>query len=256
MSDNFYFVAPEQIEGAHLSLDQDESRHLCAVLRKSVGDIFWAVDGLGKAYECQLLKAEKSEPAEARIIQTVREFGEPRFRLTLAVAIPKKDKFEWIIEKATELGVVSVVPLLTSRTVMTAKSVKPERCRKIVLSAMKQCRRSRMLHVHEPVAFDMVLRQTVGSDLKLVAHEKAGSTSMLDCLSEIRGNAPATGMLCIGPEGGFSEEEIELATGRDYRIAGLGRRRLRTETAAILASGLVLAEMGELSSTGHARPAG
>ncbi len=242
MSNQTYYVQPENIGGDQLTLTQEESRHIIKVLRKQKGDAFLATDGAGTTYECQV-DSFAHGLVTASILSKDEGRGEPEFQLILAVALLKKDRFKWIIEKGTELGISNFMPIVTERTIGTERSMKPARCRKIAISAMKQSGRSRLPEIADPMTFHALLNASPMADVQLIAHEKDDRQNLDDVLhTPVR-----SAVLCVGPEGGFTEEEVIIAREHGYRNFRMGIRRLRTETAAITAAALVMHKMGELS---------
>ena len=242
MSNQTYYVQPENIGGDQLTLTQEESRHIIKVLRKQKGDAFLATDGAGTTYECQV-DSFAHGLVTASILSKDEGRGEPEFQLILAVALLKKDRFKWIIEKGTELGISNFMPIVTERTIGTERSMKPARCRKIAISAMKQSGRSRLPEIADPMTFHALLNASPMADVQLIAHEKDDRQNLDDVLhTPVR-----SAVLCVGPEGGFTEEEVIIAREHGYRNFRMGIRRLRTETAAITAAALVMYKMGELS---------
>ncbi|MFQ5676863.1 MAG: RsmE family RNA methyltransferase [bacterium] len=243
-----FYARPEDIRPDTLSLGRDEIKHLIHVHRKRTGDSFVAIDGLGHAYGCQIESFSKTN-LTARILKKTRFYGEPLFKLTLAAAVSRKVRFEWMIEKATEIGVTAFVPLLTARTMMTKQSLQPARCKRITIAAMKQSCRSFLPEIASPRDLQTLCETTSHYSLKLIAHEKETERSfeqvMRPCLTESQNMK--TGVLCIGPEGGFTDQEIEMARSNGFSVFRLGPRRLRSETAAVLISGLILERLGELS---------
>jgi len=250
MLSEFCYVRPEDVVGDALTLQKDEVHHITRVLRKSRHDLICAVDGRGNAYECEIESLERSS-LRARILKRRRLQGEPVFHLTLAVAIPKKDRFEWILEKGTELGVMRFIPVLTERTVANEKTVKPQRCHRILLSAMKQCRRSVLPMLDSPLRFPEVCQMSTRFDLKLLAHEKEPELKLNEVIeAQTRDRSPEhskDGILLIGPEGGFTDPEVAEARDAGFGIFGMGTRRLRTETAALTGTALIMDHVGELS---------
>ncbi|MFQ5649600.1 MAG: RsmE family RNA methyltransferase [bacterium] len=245
MPKELFYVEPERIARGRLHLNRAESHHLSHVLRRGPGDRFAAADGQGAVYECEVVTIDKGTVV-ASICGTIARLGEPEFLLTLAVAIPRREKLEWVVEKGTEVGVSCFVPLTTERTVAVAKSVKEARCQKIALAAMKQSRRSILPPVRKPQPFPAFL-SCVSEEIRLIAHEEVTGATVRRVLKPARSQTPAkTGVLCVGPEGGFTGEEIALARACGFIPIGLGPRRLRTETAAIIGAGLILELMGEL----------
>lgn len=242
MSNQTYYVQPENIGGDQLTLTQEESRHITKVLRKQKGDAFLATDGAGTTYECQV-DSFAHGLVTASILSKDEGRGEPEFQLILAVALLKKDRFKWIIEKGTELGISNFMPIVTERTIGTERSMKPARCRKIAISAMKQSGRSRLPEIADPMTFHALLNASPMADVQLIAHEKDDRQNLDDVLhTPVR-----SAVLCVGPEGGFTEEEVIIAREHGYRNFRMGIRRLRTETAAITAAALIMHKMGELS---------
>lgn len=243
MSNQTYYVQPENIGGDQLTLTQEESRHIIKVLRKQKGDAFLATDGAGTTYECQV-DSFAHGLVTASILSKDEGRGEPEFQLILAVALLKKDRFKWIIEKGTELGISNFMPIVTERTIGTERSMKPARCRKIAISAMKQSGRSRPAGNCGPNDLPRSAKRfSYGPDVQLIAHEKDDRQNLDDVLhTPVR-----SAVLCVGPEGGFTEEEVIIAREHGYRNFRMGIRRLRTETAAITAAALVMHKMGELS---------
>jgi 16S rRNA (uracil1498-N3)-methyltransferase len=144
-------------------------------------------------------------------------------------------RFDYLVEKATEIGVVRIVPLVTERTI--PRHAKTERWQKLCVAAMKQSGRSVLPEVRQPQPLREFISSCGGDALKLIPHEQA-EISLSH--SRIPGDGPA--VVCIGPEGGFSDEEIAIAQEAGFQPVSLGTRRLRTETAAIVACAIVLQE--------------
>jgi 16S rRNA (uracil1498-N3)-methyltransferase len=241
---DIFYVHPQDVGFDSLTIRGDEFHHLTHVFRKKSGERFAAVDGRGNYFDCAIELAEK-DFLRARILKKKRLFSEPLFKLTLALALLKKGKFEWVVEKATEVGVSSFIPLQTEHTIPQSHSINPKRCQRIALAAMKQCRRSILPAVAPVQSFEELCRNAGEFDLKLLAHEKAADAS-LDQILANGSRYPKSGVLCIGPEGGFSADEEQQARESGFAIFGMGPRRLRSETAAIIGAALVLDRLGEL----------
>jgi len=170
----YFFVRPQDVVGESLFLQKDEIHHLVHVHRKEVGESFLAVDGQGMVYECLIEKMQK-DVLRAKIMKKHRRIGEPVFQLSLAMALTKKGRFDWVIEKGTELGISKFIPILTKRSMVNEKSAKPERWTRIALAAMKQCGRSYLPQI-EPLKFlQAVCEYSSTYELKLIAHEKLRS---------------------------------------------------------------------------------
>jgi len=241
-----FYVSPDDVFFDTLRLQRLEVHHLVNVHRKKKGDFFIAVDGMGTGYDCEIESLDKNN-LTARILKKHRFYGEPLFKLTLALAMHKKSRFEWVIEKATEIGVTNIIPLLSKRTILSERSLKPQRFERIVLSAMKQSCRS-FLPTIPAKNFESLCEDSSNFDIKLIAHEKRTGKNLNEFLQfeENVLQRIKSGIVCIGPEGGFINDEIELANSYGFSTFGLGPRRLRTETAALVAASLILDRMGEL----------
>jgi 16S rRNA (uracil1498-N3)-methyltransferase len=243
-----YHVRPEDVHDKHLQLQQSEAHHLIHVNRRRVRDQFIAVDARGTAYRCEV--EQIADILIARILERIDSFGEPTFRLTLAVAVPKKNRMDWIIEKGTEIGVTQFAPMTTSRSIVKEASVRIDRLTRIGMAAMKQCRRSVLPSIDQAESFEAICRKADDYDMKLLAHEKQTKTSLFDLIADRNASAHTgvirSGILCIGPEGGFSPEEVAFAGECGFDSFGLGQRRLRTETAALVAATIILDKMKEL----------
>jgi 16S rRNA (uracil1498-N3)-methyltransferase len=209
------------------SFDKEESRHIIKVLRKKDSDILHVTNGLGLLFETEITLASDNKC----IVQvlSIKKTDEPKFRLHLAVAPTKmNDRFEWFLEKATEIGIQEITPIICDRS--ERKVINLERFEKIILSAMKQSNETYLPKLNEAISFKEFIKQK-NEGLQLIAHcEETDKKSLKDILKP---NESVT--MLIGPEGDFSEKEIALALENDYQPVTLGNTRLRTETAAIVA---------------------
>jgi len=209
------------------SFDKEESRHIIKVLRKKDSDILHVTNGLGLLFETQITLASDNKC----IVQvlSIKKTNEPKFRLHLAVAPTKmNDRFEWFLEKATEIGIQEITPIICDRS--ERKVINLERFEKIILSAMKQSNETYLPKLNEAISFKEFIKQK-NEGLQLIAHcEETDKKSLKDILKP---NQSVT--MLIGPEGDFSEKEIALALENNYQPVTLGNTRLRTETAAIVA---------------------
>jgi 16S rRNA (uracil1498-N3)-methyltransferase len=154
----------------------------------------------------------------------------------LAVAPPKGDRFRWLVEKATELGVAKLIPLLTRRTVVDPRDSKLDKLRQTVIGACKQSGRSRLMELTEPLKFDALLAAGNDAMHQSILLHPSGDPLFLGAATERGANLT----LLIGPEGGFAEDEVEAAIEAGVHTAALGRTILRTETAAIAAAAVAL----------------
>ncbi len=216
-------------------LDAEESAHCVRVLRHRAGDEVTVVDGLGNMHRCRL-SDDSPKGATAEILETVPGWGGHSYSLNMAVCPTKNnDRFEWFVEKATELGVNVISPVIGERS--ERKVFKTERSRKIALSAMKQSLKAKLPVVEEPVPVrDFILGHSEEASVKMICYCFEGETqrrSIVDVLEGISADAAIT--VLIGPEGDFSPEEARLAVERGFVPVHLGPSRLRTETAAVTA---------------------
>ena len=227
------FYARES-DGKTVFLDQEESAHCVKVLRHRRGDEITVVDGLGTMMRCRLAD-DSPKGASAEVVETFQDWGGHPYSLTMAVCPTKNnDRFEWFVEKATEVGVDMIVPMIGERS--ERRVFKPERSRKIALSAMKQSLKARLPFVAEPVSVKDFINESADG-IKMICYCFEGETmrrSIEDVLAEAAEGANIT--IMIGPEGDFSPEEARLAVENGYIPVHLGPSRLRTETAAVTAA--------------------
>ena len=209
------------------SFDKEESKHIIKVLRKKDTDILHVTNGLGLLLETEITLASDNK-CTVKIIAV--EKAEPsKFNLHFAVAPTKmNDRFEWFLEKATEIGIHEITPIICDRS--ERKVVNKERFEKIILTAMKQSNVLFLPKLNEAVTFKEFIKHK-NEGLQLIAH--CEETDKKSLKSVLKPNESVT--LLIGPEGDFSEKEIALALENNYVPVSLGNTRLRTETAAIVA---------------------
>jgi 16S rRNA (uracil1498-N3)-methyltransferase len=231
----YFYTPPDNIASDTLTIEGDEFAHLTHVMRKKVGDAIRVVDGCGNVFDVVIEEIRRRE-ARCAIRARQRRLNEPRRDVTLAVALLKNGaKFDVLVEKCTELGVNAIIPLVTERTL--PRHARSERWQKLALAAMKQSMRCVLPKVHEACTLQAFLASVAADGLKLLPHEKVDSPSVREVLDS---SGTQSVFICIGPEGGFSDDEVELARSAGFRPATLGSRRLRTETAAIVSSALAL----------------
>jgi 16S rRNA (uracil1498-N3)-methyltransferase len=228
---DYFYTPPSLIKSSLLSIQGEELHHLSKVLREKVGETIVVVDGKEHAYKAVLESITRSS-ADCKILETIHRFNEPDIEVKLAFALLKNpSRADFLVEKCTELGVREFIPMRTERTIVS--KVHAERLQKIALSAMKQCGRCFLPPIHSPMDFDEALTYLRSCERKLITHEKANETITVDRGSKTDG-------VLVGPEGGFTEEEIQVAVDHGFKPVSLGPRRLRSETAAIAALSLVL----------------
>jgi 16S rRNA (uracil1498-N3)-methyltransferase len=220
----------QDVSSKIIILDEDTSKHIISVLRMQKGEEVLLTDGKGskatatiiddnrKRCSVQNISIEKEEPAHSKI--------------TIAISIIKNaSRFEWFLEKAIEIGVTEIIPLLCERT--EKEKFRYDRMKGILLSAMLQSQQCWLPVLHQPTDFETVLRQAA-QDKKFIAHclakKKVQLSSVINYLSSI---------ILIGPEGDFTEKEISIAIENSFMPVALGNTRLRTETAGIVAATLL-----------------
>lgn len=211
-------------------LSEENARHFGQVLRMRVGDSITLINGKGTAGSVTITSIQKK-----KLLVTVHQKEEippPPNQLTIAVGMLKNhSRFEWMLEKLTEIGVTQIVPLITQRTERT--HFKADRFQKIIAAAMVQSQQFWLPQLQEPITLHQFLDKDTSS-VKLIAHcEKDAKTILSDHAQQ-----PSTSIL-IGPEGDFTEEEISIALSKNYLSVTLGATRLRTETAAIVAASIL-----------------
>lgn len=240
-----FFVLPERIQGKEVVL-AEQAHQIRDVLRLRVGERIIVLDNEGREYEVELTAVGRSE-VRGKVVEKREATGEPEIRITLYQSLLAREKLEWVLQKCTEIGVAGFVPLVTERSVVRDSGIKAGRLgrwRRIIQEAGEQSHRGRLPELAAPVMFEDALEGLDGFDMSLVASPEAKGKSLRDCL---RGPGTAgTVALFVGPEGGFTQDEVRQACGNGAMAFSLGKRILRTETAAIVASSVILYEMGEL----------
>ena len=210
----------------------EDAAHITRALRMKAGENVTVCDENGREY----LTAVSSVGDEVvlNVISSRESENEPPYRATVYQALVKGDRFDTVLQKATELGATDFVPIITSRCVVSLEpkeyAKKLERWKKIVREAAKQCGRAMIPAVHEPEKFSSAIEAAARADLPLFCYEGDGTVSISELTETDK--APKTVSVVIGPEGGFSEEEARFADSRGMKMTGLGKRILRTETAA------------------------
>ena len=222
-----------EADGRSCRLDADESGHCVRVLRHRAGDEIHVIDGQGTMFRCRLTD-DNPKGAEAEVLESFPGWGGHPYRLTIACCPTKNnDRFEWFVEKATEVGVDCIVPVIGERS--ERKVYKTDRALRIALSATKQSLKSRIPEIADPVSVKDFIRRS-GSSLKLIAYCFEGDTKRISIQEALRSYDGKDVTVLIGPEGDFSPEEARLAVEQGYIPVHLGSSRLRTETAAVLAA--------------------
>ena len=209
------------------TFDREESKHIIKVLRKKDGDILFVTNGLGCLFKTEITLASDSKCTVQMV--SFEKSTPSNFKLHLAVAPTKmNDRYEWFLEKATEIGIQEITPIICDRS--ERKVINTDRFEKIILSAMKQSNELYLPKLNPAISFKEFIKQQ-NEGLQLIAH--CEETDKKTLKSVVQPNTNIT--VLIGPEGDFSSAEIELALANNYQAIHLGPTRLRTETAALFA---------------------
>jgi len=220
-----YYTNKKYISENDLVIIDEEAHHLKNVLRKKIGDEIFVTDGERNLYKTHISGIEKDKIL-CHIEEKYYDLNEPKRKIHLYLALIKNpSRFEFAIEKAVEIGVNEITPLITEH-VINKKTIKLERWQSIALSAMKQSQRCYLPIINAPLLFENAV-QNCKTTLNMLADEKEDSKTSFSLLSDDIS-------LFIGPEGGFSDEEVESARKNGIQIISLGKRKLRSETAAII----------------------
>ena len=245
----FFYIGNYDPASPEITLDEDNSRHVVQVLRMAKGEALLLTDGKGHLLTAAIVDDHKKK---CRVAISATETHPPRTNATTIAISPLKNssRFEWFLEKATEIGVASIIPLLCERT--ERSSIRPERLQNILVSAMLQSQQTWLPDLPEPMPFSELIRQA-GQPHRFIAHclEAPRATDTLAAVVREQPsitasqNSPAAtssaeaSLILIGPEGDFSPKEVETALAASYKPVSLGANRLRTETAGIVAATLL-----------------
>jgi 16S rRNA (uracil1498-N3)-methyltransferase len=226
------------LERAHLVIEGDEFHHLARVLRKQKGEMILVTDGNG--IRCQVRIAEIGKSSLEGEILEHEKVGQPDTEVTVALSLLKNpQRFEWFLEKSSELGVTSVIPLITARTLSQPSSERVQsrlkRWRTILLSAARQSKRCYLPQLTEPLSFSRVIALQ-GYDLRLIPYEASEAAPGVNCCGK-------KSLFLIGGEGGFTAGEVEEARAAGFREISLGRTILRAETAGVFAVAMVRSQL-------------
>jgi 16S rRNA (uracil1498-N3)-methyltransferase len=208
------------------TFEKEESKHIHKVLRKAIGDILFVTNGLGSLFETEIISISDTK-CNVKVLQ-VKNYEAPKFKIHLAVAPTKmNDRFEWFLEKATEIGIQEITPVFCNRS--ERKAINSERFEKVILAAMKQSNQYFLPRLNQPIKLSEFLKKPFKGQ-KFIAHCEESDKRQLfqECLPKMDYH------LLIGPEGDFTSDEIQTALKHDFIPVSLGNTRLRTETAAVV----------------------
>lgn len=229
MPDRTFFYAPVQVEqGEVFTLDNSQYNHVVNVLRVPVNSSIEVVNGSGLIIQANIIKIDNRRVV-CRATEIAHSENELPVTVTLAVALIKQQRYEWMVEKATELGVSRIQPLFTERVVRTG--LRLDRLEKKAMAAMKQAERAVLPDIESPQSLEQFL-SAIPSENTFIAAQELDNATILDLFTHTH---ITDAFILIGPEGGWSQEELARFTRMKLQCFRLGRRRLRTETAAIAA---------------------
>jgi 16S rRNA (uracil1498-N3)-methyltransferase len=241
-----FFAPPEMIDRATITLSKEETHHLARVLRLRTGQEALVFDGRGNEFRC-VISDVRSHHARLEIIEPLCPSRESCIDLTLAQGLAKGEKFDLIVQKATELGVSRIVALATENSDVkldeqrSARRV--ERWRRISLEAIKQCGRTKLVDIGKPLGLEEFLEGDRAANSALLLFSERGGATIKEAVAE-SGGKPVTAL--IGPEGGWSPREFEMLDARNARAVSLGPRIMRAETAALVAIALIQHLLGDM----------
>jgi 16S rRNA (uracil1498-N3)-methyltransferase len=232
------FFCPDPPREGRYHLRGEEARHLARAARHGVGDSVELFDGKGFAVAARVVKVTRDEVELVADGVPIREALAPG-SLTLATAVPKGDRFDWLVEKATEIGVARLIPLVTERAVVQPRDSKLDRLRRIIIEASKQSGRNRLMVLEPPLAWpDLLDRGRVA--IGLLASPQGQPKSRWPRLE-----AGCEVLLAIGPEGGFSPAEMGMALQAGWHAVRFGPHVLRIETAGLAGAAILQAAITE-----------
>ena len=242
-----FFVPPHSIKENRVALRGTIVHQIRDVLRMRPGDEIVLLDNSGFAHRAELVTIDR-DTVRGRVIEKWKLETEPQARLTLYQGLLKGQKFEWVLQKGTEIGIVAFVPILTARCVVSAvngvSDARVERWERIVVEAAEQAGRAALPHLSPATLFAHACAQATRGGLALIPWEDEHSRGLREALQNVPKSKEIS--LFIGPEGGFAEEEIAVAQERGVIPVSLGPRILRAETAGLVAASAILYELGDL----------
>jgi 16S rRNA (uracil1498-N3)-methyltransferase len=243
MSANRFFISELDFEGERVSLGGEQAHQISRVLRLEAGDTVVVLDNKGFEYDVALSQVGSKE-VSGRIVEKRPASGEPEVQIVLFQSLLARDKFEWVLQKGTEVGVSVFVPMQAERSLLRAKYVDDDRLdrwRRILTEAAEQSHRGRIPQIEPPTTLAEAVLQHKQFSRFLIAATAGQTRSLKEALA---GERPAESVaILVGPEGGFTDEETSLAIEKGATAVHFGPRILRTETAGMIAPALILYEL-------------
>lgn len=235
-----FYAHPESFSQGSVVLDEGETRHLRDVLRIAIAETVSVFDGEGREFECRVEKIEKRSTTLSIVTEIAAAAPESPLQIIVAAAVTPAEKFDLVVQKMVELGVIRLVPLITARTEVKAKAAahRVERWRKIAFEASKQCGRARSMTISEPREFPDFLAEAAKPVVLFSERDGAGFDSIASA------NAIT---IVFGPKGGWDDRELEMAAENDAIVITFGGRILRAETAAIALTAIIQHRFGDMN---------
>ena len=232
----FFYIEAVSLVDNIILLNEENSKHIVQVLRMTEGKLLNLTDGQGTIFTAEILDAHKKK-CTVKIIQTSKQNKSSKAVCVAVSPIKNNSRFEWFLEKATEMGVAEIVPLFCDRT--EKQYLKFDRLRGILISAMLQSQQAWLPVLHEPIKFENFVKENK-SHYKFIAHcEEAEKNSLKEISIKNANQQTDRTTILIGPEGDFTKDEIAVALQNNFIPVSLGNTRLRTETAALVATTLL-----------------
>lgn len=242
-----FLVDPQHISETQVELQEKETHHIKNVLRFKEGDVVVVFDGVGNEYRCQIESLEKKE-ALLSILEKIQSKQENSVQVSLAHSVTKGERFDWVVEKGTELGMQQIIPFNCERVNVKLneenKIKKQQRWERITQAASKQSGRVTVPKVSPVLKFDQVIELFSKYDAVLLAYELENGTDLKNAWhSLLKDKKIQTVLAIVGPEGGFSTQEVDAMVQAGAQSVSLGQNILRTETAAIAMVAMIQYEL-------------
>ena len=242
---SMFYVKSDQIAGEEANIIGEDVKHIRDVLRYKINDELNICNENGEKFITQIIDFSK-EQVRLKVLRKCDETSEPSIKITLFQGMPKADKLEMIIQKCTELGVSEIVPVITERVIvkLEEKNVpkKVERWNRIALEASKQSGRQLIPNVKNPVNIKNIVENISKYDILILPYECEREKTLKEVIKNIDKDYKNIAVF-IGPEGGFSEDEISMLNFENVKYVSLGKRILRTETAGMATIAMILYEL-------------
>jgi 16S rRNA (uracil1498-N3)-methyltransferase len=245
-----YFLPPGQFEGQTVTIEGDDAHHLQRVMRAEIGDEVICSNGTDRETLVRITALDKGV-VTGEAVRELSMSAEPAAKVWIAQSLPKGDKMEIVIQKGTEIGAARFLPFLSERTVVQYDAKKEakrtERWQKIAKEAAEQAHRNRVPVIDAVLSWKQLLKEAEHADAAWICYEKEDGKQLRTAIREALTSGKAGNfVLAVGPEGGFTEQEIKQAEAAGFISVSLGQRILRTETAAMVALTCLLYETGEM----------